>query len=719
MQLLTSNIRWHGDIKPANILRVNGEFKLADFGFTGFARDQETLEETMIGGTSTYCKLYSRDSTGLGLVQALTVTGAPECDSYARGERSGTNSQKMNAQKMDTWSFGCLLSAVATWVILGSQAYDNYTQRRKIAIQKLRHRKAAGEDVSVPSADDAFHDGVRVLPAVTNWHKYLQNSIRKGDTISGLVLEYVDQNLLVADPRERPSFANLTARLRHILAAAKAEYSSMKEKELIPTVDDDTLDALLELDRNAPQQATATYQLAPAQTATIAEETAPVSGSQQLTVPGPRKPGMVSTRVGKSERLSKILRGKIASRDETISETLGKPSAMNADNYQQESGYQRRPEMPTEKPSSEHGNKVKGGDRSVAVQVSARDATAQEALHISYGALAPSPQIIVAEPSAGATPRYLEHNQEAVIGNNAVGAHPNPTNTETARRPATIPSISIHPPAIHSPGLDQQPFGSEASKEYGQRPASPMLDGTITSSPPQSPPTDSAGRISVDWPPPIFGEFTAQEEQWMHPTPLDKIRKKYPVSADLKAFINDRDIIFVVDNGPSMARSWRLAKLVVTTLSRKIGPLDDDGLELVFTCGGTAFNKKKIQGWDIRDQFPKQMDKADPAKIQAQGSHPGRETDMNEILRQIFDEYKPKRAKKRLTLIILTDGVWRSSAPDDVENLIASYQRSIEELGKWEKRWFSIGFVAFGSDQNALRRLKDLDETMKTKFKIK
>lgn len=33
---LLTKCRWHGDIKPDNILRVKGEFKLADFGFTQF-----------------------------------------------------------------------------------------------------------------------------------------------------------------------------------------------------------------------------------------------------------------------------------------------------------------------------------------------------------------------------------------------------------------------------------------------------------------------------------------------------------------------------------------------------------------------------------------------------------------------------------------------------------------------------------------------------------
>ncbi|KAF4816258.1 hypothetical protein CGCSCA5_v006553 [Colletotrichum siamense] len=49
-------VGWHGDIKPDNILRVRGEFKLADFGFTRFEKSVIGKPQTthMLGGTRTY-----------------------------------------------------------------------------------------------------------------------------------------------------------------------------------------------------------------------------------------------------------------------------------------------------------------------------------------------------------------------------------------------------------------------------------------------------------------------------------------------------------------------------------------------------------------------------------------------------------------------------------------------------------------------------------------
>lgn len=53
--MMTSS--WHADIKPDNILRVYGEFKLADFGFATFSdfRQAGQIPTSFIeGGTAAY-----------------------------------------------------------------------------------------------------------------------------------------------------------------------------------------------------------------------------------------------------------------------------------------------------------------------------------------------------------------------------------------------------------------------------------------------------------------------------------------------------------------------------------------------------------------------------------------------------------------------------------------------------------------------------------------
>jgi len=52
----TASIGVHGDLKPANILRVKDHWKIADFGFSMFFKpnEVEVNEHIMNGGTPTY-----------------------------------------------------------------------------------------------------------------------------------------------------------------------------------------------------------------------------------------------------------------------------------------------------------------------------------------------------------------------------------------------------------------------------------------------------------------------------------------------------------------------------------------------------------------------------------------------------------------------------------------------------------------------------------------
>lgn len=45
-------IRFHADIKPENILLVEGKCKLADFGFTKFVQETDTEERAFLAGAT-------------------------------------------------------------------------------------------------------------------------------------------------------------------------------------------------------------------------------------------------------------------------------------------------------------------------------------------------------------------------------------------------------------------------------------------------------------------------------------------------------------------------------------------------------------------------------------------------------------------------------------------------------------------------------------------
>ncbi|KAF2864734.1 hypothetical protein BDV95DRAFT_290159 [Massariosphaeria phaeospora] len=182
---------WHADIKPDNILSVHGEFKLADFGFARFAeRELNGLVpmHSIEGGTDTYC--------------------APE---IARMRKNGTSTPVM--QTIDTWSFGCVLSVAATWVVLGLQGIRQYGVLRRLA---RSNQTASGKPT------DKFHDGERVLLEIQDWHNFLRSHIRSSDTATPLVLDLVESHMLRSKPGNRLSSKKLCESLRNLITSAKA-----------------------------------------------------------------------------------------------------------------------------------------------------------------------------------------------------------------------------------------------------------------------------------------------------------------------------------------------------------------------------------------------------------------------------------------------------------------------------------------------------------------
>ncbi len=155
-----------------------------------------------------------------------------------------------------------------------------------------------------------------------------------------------------------------------------------------------------------------------------------------------------------------------------------------------------------------------------------------------------------------------------------------------------------------------------------------------------------------------------------------------------------------------MYRSWYVATFVLVTLAWKLSGLDDDGLDVVFTVG-TESNIKDAKGGHVLERFENAMKAACPEQ--------GSKTDMKHTLGQAFDEYiqTPQKKRKRMTLIVLTDGIWEDSVKENgVEMKIAEFlsrQRTVDP--GFEDRRFSIQFIRFGDHPRARARLEALDNT--------
>lgn len=155
---------------------------------------------------------------------------------------------------------------------------------------------------------------------------------------------------------------------------------------------------------------------------------------------------------------------------------------------------------------------------------------------------------------------------------------------------------------------------------------------------------------------------------------------------------------------------WSYVTKVAKTLAMKIGALDKDGVDLVYTIG-QAHKLNNVTAHEIRTKFKDSLENAYLA------IDDGMHTDMAAKLRVVFDQLsRSKLRNKRHTLLILTDGLWEGShLKNDVEDAICAFMRwQKESFPNFEKRRFSIQFISFGNNAEALARLQRLDDELLT-----
>ena len=109
-------------------------------------------------------------------------------------------------QAIDAWSFGCVLSVAATWIVLGFQGLRQYDRLRRLSPANNKNGQRL----------DRFHDGDRVLPEIEKWHNYLRGHLRLSDTTTEKVLGMIESRLLRANPATRFSLEELCVELQEL-----------------------------------------------------------------------------------------------------------------------------------------------------------------------------------------------------------------------------------------------------------------------------------------------------------------------------------------------------------------------------------------------------------------------------------------------------------------------------------------------------------------------
>ncbi|KAK8107550.1 uncharacterized protein PG998_009563, partial [Apiospora kogelbergensis] len=692
---------WHADLKPDNILRVHGEFKLVDLGFAKFRMKDETGVEPktiLTGLTETY---------GKGL-------RAPETDTKRRGRPRGTTTDY--TQKIDIWSLGCVFSVAATWVILGRQGVFVYEKLRLNAIKKLGDSHSGRQ----PSASDAFHDGQEVLGAVTAWHNHLRSSVRKSDTITSRILDLIDIEMLKKEPRERLPSVDLVLKSRVCISSARVAHILQVERGESTALSNDIQDAIRQAEEEAEFLADMDGEgdgvkamLSHKQRGDRSTGATQVHNGQEST--RRNKSELLRRQAKKSMRLPRrdhvVISSHLSSRTDKTSFVTG----LSAPGMSQPAsgmivgglrvGYTPVAPLPGGRRKDEAF--VTSNQPSILIdgtqQVESPKLMASQPEKRPGGAHplddATTPELDAMTPTAHtrALPPKISIDTREVSGNVAARDH-------------TTPRKSIYEVDTLSFNVDRPQSAEETECSYiaAKSPPSPSRVGII-------PRTTNRGEIAS-----LPTHFHI-DPNWEICRQLESIKKRGFFKSlmggngnnkILSSFLLNRDIKFVIDNGGSMRPYWPAMRIALETLASMIGSLDKDGLDIEFTLG-KHLNTSNAPVRKLLERFDKAWDEA------LQPQDPSRTgTDMAIILSQIFFAYLGNTAKP-MTLIVFTDGVWDGTVSDeDVERSIVEFlgNPAIDEKPE-SLRWFSIEFVSYG--QEGVKKLEKFDDELETKYGIR
>lgn len=184
----------HRDLKPENVLVEKGTFVLADFGLSSLKKTSEDSKSPFKGGPGWYM--------------------APECEDADDEFRPG-----LVGRAGDIWSFGCIISEVATYMSHGFQGVKTFRERRKLKLG--------------PMLTKVFHHGNIPHAGVEAWLVELEKSA--SSTVLKLV--HLARTMLQIKPAQRPVAKSVKLSLRQIalgstfLKAQKSYEQSLQKDE--------------------------------------------------------------------------------------------------------------------------------------------------------------------------------------------------------------------------------------------------------------------------------------------------------------------------------------------------------------------------------------------------------------------------------------------------------------------------------------------------------
>ncbi|KAF2027483.1 kinase-like protein [Setomelanomma holmii] len=204
---------FHMDLKPQNILVVNdpvtGEqhWKLSDFNMSRVKMQRKPTDELLtLRRRSTFSenpleinKLFKRRIPNVLDASVTEYTINRRGAGTYLSPEACIDGHRIQAES-DTWSLGCVISVVFTYLYGGQPAVSEFGE--------LRYKKGLDRFFTFSRGDDTPRlSDAQVNDAVKRWHRQLRMDTRKRDAGEGSIfddlIKFIGQKVLIIDPKQR------------------------------------------------------------------------------------------------------------------------------------------------------------------------------------------------------------------------------------------------------------------------------------------------------------------------------------------------------------------------------------------------------------------------------------------------------------------------------------------------------------------------------------
>jgi serine/threonine protein kinase len=204
---------FHMDLKPQNILVVinptNGDqqWKLSDFNMSRVKMKrrqtggQASLRRRMTFGDNVYeiNKLFKRRIPDAANASVTDYTINRRGTGTYLAPEACIEGHPVQAES-DTWSLGCVISVVFSYLFGGQEAVDSYSD--------LRGKKEIDRFFTLSGSNGPYRlKNAQVNEAVRKWHQDLRMKTKKRNQQEGAIFEtlikFLDRSVLLIDPNKR------------------------------------------------------------------------------------------------------------------------------------------------------------------------------------------------------------------------------------------------------------------------------------------------------------------------------------------------------------------------------------------------------------------------------------------------------------------------------------------------------------------------------------